>query len=108
MNFLILPGQLRLALLLCYGGLAGGLVYDVCSLGRKVRGLGWLMDLLFSLFSCALLGCILGWMGEDRVRPAAVLFFAAGFFLYRLGVHRSGMWLFRQLHSRKKQTNGEQ
>lgn len=108
MNFLILPGQLRLALVLCWAGFSGGILYDLCTLAGRVKSVRWFADLLFGLLCWGMAAGVLGYMGEDGIRPAAVGFWCFGFCLYRLGVRRAAGYCFRFLCGRKTRPGGEQ
>ncbi len=107
MNFLILPGQLRLSLVLLYGGLAAGLLYDALWFMRKRKWLLPIGDLLFSLCLWGIYTVSLGLMGEEKIRPVTMGIFALGFCLYRLGIHQGARLCFRRISGRKKEAGGE-
>ncbi|MBR6809232.1 MAG: hypothetical protein IKM64_03025 [Clostridia bacterium] len=108
MNFIILPGQWQLTVQLFCAGLAGGLWFDFTRLPARRPGPLWLWDMMGALGLCLLYTAVMGTMGETRVRPVTVLFFAVGFFLYRITVHRLGAFCFRKMFGRKKTADGEQ
>lgn len=99
MNFVILPHQLRLMLVLCYGGMAAGLWYDLMGILR--RGALWLADMMFSLGACALYTLLMGALGETGIRPVTILFFCGGFLVYRQGIHALARGCINFLRSRK-------
>lgn len=108
MNFLILPGQWQLTVLLFQAGLAGGLWYDLTRLPARWPGPGWLWDGIAAVGLCALYTLVMGHMGETGVRPITVCLFAAGFLLYWMAVHRLGGHCFGKIFGRKKTEDGEQ
>lgn len=108
MNFVILPGQLHLTLLLLYAGMAGGIWYDISRLPAHFPGPVWLWDMVFSLALWALYAMVMGMMGETQVRPVTVALFGGGFWLYRAGIHRAAVWCFQKISGRKKAADGEQ
>lgn len=100
MNFVILPGQLRLALCLCYGGMVGGVLYDVLSPLRKSRYICWAADLLFGLLTAGGYALALAYCRETKIRLPGLLFYAVGFGLYRMGIRRLGLVIFRFVRRR--------
>lgn len=102
MNFVILPGQLRLALCLCYAGMAAGALYDLMFFLRRVKGVRQAADLLFGLAAGVMYFAALFYCREERLRLMGLFFFLTGYGLYRMGPGRLIRFCFRSVSGRKK------
>lgn len=102
MNFVLLPGQLRLALCLCYAGMAAGAVYDVLWPMRRVKGIRQAADMLFGLLAGSLYAWVLTFCRESALRMPGLLFFLMGIGLYAVGPGRMIRFCFHRLFGRKK------
>lgn len=103
MSFVILPGQLRLALCLCYAGMAAGLVYDFLFFLRRVKGVRQAAEMLFGLAAGGMYFAALFYCREERLRLPGVLFFLMGYGLYAVGVRRGIRFCIRRILGRKKE-----
>lgn len=102
MNFTVLPGQLRLALGLCYAGMAAGFVYDLLFLLRKVKGVRQAADVLFGLTAGGMYFAALLYCREERLRLPGLLFFLLGYGLHSVGLRRGIRFCVGRILGRKK------
>lgn len=101
MNFVILPGQLQLALGLCYAGMAAGMLYDLMFLLRRVRGVRQAADMLFGLAAGVMYFSVLLYCREERLRVMGLFFFLVGYGLYWMGPGRLIRFCFHRISGRK-------
>lgn len=102
MNFLILPGQFRLVLCLCYAGMASACMYDFLYPFRKVSGLRQISDLVFGLATGLFYFSALFYCREEKLRLMGLFFFLTGFGLYRMGPGQLIRFCFHRISGRKK------
>lgn len=104
MSFVILPGQLRLALCLSYAGMAAGLLYDLMFFLRRMKGVRQAVDMLFGLAAGSMYFSALMYCREDRLRVMGLFFFLTGYGLYRMGPGRLIRFCFHRISGRKNNT----
>lgn len=101
MNFVVLPGQLRLALCLCYTGMASALIYDALFPLRRGRACLVAADMVYGLVTGGMYALAHAFCGDVQPRLPGLIFFAVGFGLYRMGPGRMGRFLLARFAGRK-------